>query len=144
MTNLKHLFIQNLLSVVFIYTLTLINLTRSHWFSLCYFAVILFARTTHYPTLFFKHRLYVPKQVYLTAPKKELLLILPLLRTLSSSLKRKLQTSIPESLPQGNIKVILKSTNHLLCFFCFKDVIPKELTPHTVWWTCWFIFFNWK
>ena len=52
--------------------------------------------------------------------------------TMSSNLKRKLQTSIRNSLPQCNIKVILKSTNHLSSFFRFKDVIPKELRYHIV------------
>ena len=36
----------------------------------------------------FLNRLYVPKQVYSTAPKKELLIILPFLGTMSSNLKR--------------------------------------------------------
>ena len=48
----------------------------------------------------FLNRLYVPKQVYSTALKKELLIILPFLGTMSSNLKRKLQTSIRNSLPQ--------------------------------------------
>ena len=51
---------------------------------------------------------------------------------MSSNLKRKLQTSIRNSLPQCNIKVILKSTNHLSSLFRFKDVIPKELRSHLV------------
>ena len=80
----------------------------------------------------FLNRLYVPKQVYSTAPKKELLIILSFLGTMSSNLKRKLQTSIRNSLPQCNIKVILKSTNHLSSLFRFKDVIPKELRSHLV------------
>ena len=75
----------------------------------------------------FLNRLYVPKQVYLTTPKKELLIILPFLGTMSSNIKQKLQTSIQNSLPQCNIKVILKSTKHLSALFRFKDVIPKEL-----------------
>ena len=80
----------------------------------------------------FLNRLYVPKQVYSTAPKKELLIILPFLGTMSSYLKRKLQTSIRNSLRKCNIKVILKSTNHLSSLFCFKDVKPKELKSHLV------------
>ena len=80
----------------------------------------------------FLNRLYVPKQVYSTAPKKDLLIILPFLGTMSSNFKRKLQTSIRNSLPQCNIKVILKSTNHLSSLFRFKDVIPKELRSHLV------------
>ena len=42
----------------------------------------------------FLNRLNVPKQVYLTVPKKELLIILLFLGTMSSNLKPKLQTSI--------------------------------------------------
>ena len=84
----------------------------------------------------FLNRLYVPKQVYSTAPKKELLVILTFLGTMSSNLKQKLQTSIQNSLPQCNIKVILKSTNHLSSLFCFKDVIPKKLRSHLVYSSC--------
>ena len=51
---------------------------------------------------------------------------------MSSNLKRKLQISIRNSLPQCNIKVILKSANHLFSLFRFKDVIPKELESHLV------------
>ena len=51
---------------------------------------------------------------------------------MSSNLKQKLQTSIWNSSPQCNIKVILKSTNHLSSLFRFKDVIPKELRSHLV------------
>ena len=96
-------------------------------------------KTNSYPSVIvdlsirtFLNRLYVPKQVYLTAPKLELLIILPFLGTMSSNLKQKLQTSIRNSLPQCNIKVILKSTNHLSSLFRFKDVISKELSSHLV------------
>ena len=51
---------------------------------------------------------------------------------MSSNLKRKLQTSIRNSLPQCNIKVILKSTNQLSSLFRFKDIIPEELRSHLV------------
>ena len=141
--------------MVFLHTMkvTLINLTRSQWFSF-YLAVILFALNTHYLEVeklteifkkngypsgiielsirIFLNRLYVPKQIYSTAPKKELLIILLFLGTMSSNLKWKLHTSIRNSLPQCNIKVILRSTNHLSSLFCFKDVIPKELRPQLV------------
>ena len=98
-----------------------------------------FLKTNSYPSVIvdlsirtFLNRLYVPKQVYLTAPILELLIILPFLGTMPSNLKQKLQTSIRNSLPQCNIKVILKSTNHLSSLFRFKDVIPKELRSHLV------------
>ena len=51
---------------------------------------------------------------------------------MSSSLKRKLKTCFKNSLPQCNIKIILKLTNHLFSLFRFKDVIPKELQSHIV------------
>ena len=51
---------------------------------------------------------------------------------LSSNLKQKLRTCFKNSLPQCNIKIILKPTNRLSSLFRFKDVIPKELQPHLV------------
>ena len=51
---------------------------------------------------------------------------------MSSNLKRKLQISIRNSLPQCNIKVILKSTKRLSALFRFKDVIPKKLRSHLI------------
>ena len=80
----------------------------------------------------FLNKLYVPKRVYITVPKKELFIILPFLGTMSSNIKRKLQTCFQKSLPQCHIKIILKSTNRLSSLFHFKDVIPKELRSHLV------------
>ena len=80
----------------------------------------------------FLSKFFVIKQVYLTATKKELLIILPFLRTMSLNSKQKLQTSIRNSSLQCNIKVILKSTNHFSSLFRFKDVIPKDLRSHLV------------
>ena len=80
----------------------------------------------------FLNRLHVPKKVIPTVPKKELFIVLPYLGTLSSNLKRKLRTCFKNSLPQCNIKIILKSTNRLSSLFRFKDVIPKELQSHLV------------
>ena len=51
---------------------------------------------------------------------------------MSANLKRKLQTSIRNSLPQCNIKIILKSTKRFSALFRFKVVIPKELRSHLV------------
>ena len=101
--------------MVFIHSMkvTLINLTRSQRFSLCISLLFYllglntiplgcrktkrnFKKEQLSPDIIelsiktFLNRLYVPKQVYLTAPKKELLKILPFLGTMSSNLKRKL------------------------------------------------------
>ena len=80
----------------------------------------------------FLNKLHVPKKVIPTVPKKELFIVLPYLGTLSSNLKQKLRTCFKNSLPQCNIKIILKSTNRLSSLFRFKDVIPKELQSHLV------------
>ena len=60
------------------------------------------------------------------------MIILFFLGTMSSNLKRNLQTSIRNSLRQCNIKVTFKSLNHLFFLFRFKNVIPKGLRSHLV------------
>ena len=80
----------------------------------------------------FLNKLYVPKKVIAIAPKKQLFIVLPYLGTLSSNLKRKLRPCFKNSLSHSNIKIILKSANHLSSLFNFKDVIPKELQSHIV------------
>ena len=75
----------------------------------------------------FLNKLLVSKKVIPTVPKKELFIVLPYLGRLSSNLKRKLRTCFKNSLPQCNIRIILKKTNRLCSVFHFKDVIPKEL-----------------
>ena len=75
-------------------------------------------------------KLHAPKKVIPAVPKKKLFIVLPYLGTLSSNLKRKLGTCFKNSLPQCNIKIILKSINRLSSLFHFKDVIFKELQSH--------------
>ena len=45
---------------------------------------------------------------------------------MSSNLKLKLRNCFKNSLPQCNIKKIIKSKNYLSSLFCFKGVIPEE------------------
>ena len=78
----------------------------------------------------FLNKLLVSKKVIPTVPKKELFIVLPYLGTLSSNLKQKIRNCFKNSLPQRNIKIILKSTKRLSSLFPFKDVIPKELQSH--------------
>ena len=67
----------------------------------------------------FLNKLHVPQKVIPTVPKKELFIVLPYLRTLSSNLNKKLRTCFKNSLPRCNIKIILKSTNRLSSLFPF-------------------------
>ena len=59
-------------------------------------------------------------------------MVLSYLGTFSSNLKRNLRTCFKNSLPQCNIKIILKSTNRLSSLFRSKDVVPKQLQSHLV------------
>ena len=59
----------------------------------------------------FLDKLYVPKQIVLTVPKKELLVALPFLGTFSLNLRKRLYKAVSKSLPQCNIKVIFHSKN---------------------------------
>ena len=80
----------------------------------------------------FFDKLYVPKQIVRTVPKKELLVVLPYLRTFSLNLRKRLYKSVSKSLPQCNIKVIFQSKNRLSSFFKFKDSIPLHLRSHLI------------
>ena len=72
------------------------------------------------------NKVHVPKKVIPTVPKKKLFIVGPYLEMISSNLNFK------NSLPQCNIKIILKSTNRLFPPFRFKDVIAKELQSRIV------------
>ena len=59
----------------------------------------------------FLDKLYVPKQIVSTVPKKELLVVLPYLGTFSLNLRKRLYKAVSKSLPQCNIKVVFQSKN---------------------------------
>ena len=80
----------------------------------------------------FLSKFYVPKKVIPTVFNKELFIILPYLGTMSSNLKQKLGTYFKNSLPQWNIKIIIKSTNRFSTLFRFQNVFIKELQSHIV------------
>ena len=80
----------------------------------------------------FLDKLYVPKQIVLTVPKKELLVVLPFLGTFSLNLRKRLHKAVSKSLPQCNIRVIFQSKNRLSSLFKFKDSIPLYLRSHVI------------
>ena len=75
----------------------------------------------------FLDTLHVAKQIVLTVPKKELLVVLPFLGTFSLNLRKRLYKAVSKSLPRCNIKVIFQSKNRLSSLFNFKDSIPLYL-----------------
>ena len=62
-------------------------------------------------------KLFVPKQIVPTVPKKELLVVLPNLGAFSLNLRKHLYKSVSKSLSQYNIKVLFQSKNRLSTFF---------------------------
>ena len=61
----------------------------------------------------FLNKLYVPKNVIPTVPKKEIFIILPYLGTMSFNLNQKLRTCFKNSLPQCNIKRCYSLTQYI-------------------------------
>ena len=61
----------------------------------------------------FLDKLYVPKQIVPTVPKRELLVVLPYLGTFYLNLRKCLYKLVSKSLPQCNIKVHFQSKNRL-------------------------------
>ena len=69
---------------------------------------------------------HVPKKVISSVPKKELFIVLPYLGTMSSNLKQRLRTCFKNSLPQCNIKIIVKSRNRLSSLFFLKMLFLRK------------------
>ena len=80
----------------------------------------------------FLNKIYVPKRILMTVPKKDLLVNLPFLGQLSLNLRSRLHNCFNKTLLQYNIKIIFQSKNCLSNLFRFKDCIPKELGSHIV------------
>ena len=74
----------------------------------------------------------VPKQIVPTAPKKELLVVLPYLGTFSLNLRKRFYNLVSKSLPKCNMKVIYQSKNRLSSIFKCKDTIPLHLHSHLI------------
>ena len=81
----------------------------------------------------FLNRIYVPKRILTTVPKKYILIFLSFLVQFSVNLRSRLYNCFKKkTLPQCTIKVIFQSKNCLSNLFRFKDSIPKELCSHIV------------
>ena len=78
------------------------------------------------------NRIYVPKRILITLPKKDVLIFLPLLDQFSLNLRSRLYNCFNKTLPQCNVLVIFQSKNRLSNLFRFKDSIPKELRSHII------------
>ena len=69
--------------------------------------------------------------------KKEFLMVLPFLGSVSWKTKSTLIRSFREFLPSSKIKIVFKSSNRLSSYFHFKDTIPKSLMSGVIYkYTC--------
>ena len=75
----------------------------------------------------FLNKLYKPKSACITAPKKEIIIVLPFLDSLSLQIRTRLRRLIKNNLPQCNLKTIFRSNCRVQSLFQFKDRIPKYL-----------------
>ena len=83
------------------------------------------------------NKIYVPKRILITVPKKDVLIVLPFLGQFSLNLRSRLYDCFNKTLPRCSIKVIFQSKNGLSNLFQFKDSIPKELGSHIVYKFLW-------
>ena len=75
----------------------------------------------------FLNKIYLPKRILITVPKKDVLTVFSFLGQFSLNLRSRLYNCFNKTLPRCSIKVIFQSKIGLSNLFQFKDSIPKEL-----------------
>ena len=80
----------------------------------------------------FLDKIYRPKIVKLTVPKKEILVLLPYLGKISLNIRSKISKIFNESLPHCQLKIVFSSNCRLKSFLSYKDKIPKSLRSGVV------------
>ena len=73
------------------------------------------------------NKLYIKKPVMLTAPKKQLYIVLPFMWKMSALLKSGGIRSLHKRLQFCKVKIVFKISNRLKNYFSFKDVVPEPL-----------------
>ena len=75
----------------------------------------------------FLNKVFEPKPVTLTVPKKQLFVVLHFMGNMSGVTTTGLSKALKKRLPFCKLRVIFKSTNRLKSYFNFKDVLPEPL-----------------
>ena len=75
----------------------------------------------------FLNKVFEPKPVTLTVPKKQLLIVLPFMGNMSEVIKTGLSKALQKRLRFCKLRVLFKSTNRLKSYFNFKYVLPELL-----------------
>ena len=91
-------------------------------------------RRNAYPSSFFDKcvlrffdKIHEKKLPVHTVPKKEVVMILPFLGSISWTVKKELNRALRKTLPFCKLKLVFKTSNRLSSFFVFKDKLPAAL-----------------
>ena len=76
--------------------------------------------------------MFVPKRIIHTVDKKQVLLVLPLLGSLSFEIRFRLQKCFKNYIPYCSLNVIHQSKCIISKLFNFKDVVNIKLSSHSV------------
>ena len=75
----------------------------------------------------FFNKMYRKRDPVHTVPKKDLVITLPFLGSISWTVKNELVRTASNIVPFCNVKVVFKSSSRISSFFKFKDNFPKSL-----------------
>ena len=75
----------------------------------------------------FLDKILAPKPVVSTVPKKELVIALPYLGTLSLQIRKRINDIMKNKLPYCNIRFVFQTKSETSDFFILKDKIPSFL-----------------
>ena len=78
------------------------------------------------------NQVFIDKKIYVLAPKKELVCVLPFIGKKSLQLRSKLVKSVQNNLRFCYLKVVFQSPYKLHTLFCFKDTLNKKIRSHLV------------
>ena len=85
----------------------------------------------------FLDKLYSPKEVVTTVPRKEVLLVLPFLGKVSLQVRTRLERLFSNSLPSCKLRIVFRSNSRLSSFFKYKDMVSKAVRSKVVYkFTC--------
>ena len=75
----------------------------------------------------FLNKIFAPKKIVFTVPKKEIMIVLPYLGKISLNIRTKIIRMVRSRIPYCNVRFVYQSKCKLSNLFTFKDRIPKFL-----------------
>ena len=80
----------------------------------------------------FLDKIFIKKIRVQTAPKKEFLIVMPFLGSLSGKIEKRIRSLIQKMIPWGKVNIVYKTQCRVSQLFRFKDSIPNDLKSHLV------------